>query len=59
VSGAEASVFTAVAPVSAVLLAVVILAEPVGLRQAVGVACVLLGIGFLVWRGPTHRAAAP
>jgi drug/metabolite transporter (DMT)-like permease len=57
VSGAEASVFTAVAPVSAVLLAALILAEPVGLRQAAGVACVLAAIGFLVWRGVRRTAA--
>lgn len=59
VSGSEASVFTAVAPVSAVLLAAVILAEPVGLRQVAGVTCVLLAIGFLVWRGARRRAVAP
>lgn len=59
VTGAEASVFAAVAPVSAVLLAAVVLAEPVALRQGAGIVCVLLAIGFLVWRGAPHRAAAP
>lgn len=56
VSGAEAAVFTAVAPVSAVLLAALVLGEPVSLRQAAGVACVLAAIAMLVPR--TARDAA-
>ncbi|UGX85615.1 DMT family transporter [Phyllobacterium meliloti] len=44
VSGAEASLFTAVAPVSAVLFAVILLAEPVSRNQIIGIACVLLAV---------------
>lgn len=49
VSGSEASLFTAIAPVSAVILAFVLLGEDVGLNQLLGIACVLaavLGLGF-------------
>ncbi|MBY5818020.1 DMT family transporter [Rhizobium leguminosarum] len=49
VSGTEAALFTALAPVSAVMLAFVILGEPVGLNQIAGIACVLaavLGLAF-------------
>ncbi|AHG46233.1 membrane protein [Rhizobium leguminosarum bv. trifolii CB782] len=49
VSGTEAALFTTVAPVSAVILAFLILGEPIGLNQIVGVACVLaamLGLAF-------------
>ncbi|PDT38600.1 EamA family transporter [Rhizobium sp. M10] len=49
VSGTEASLFTALAPVSAVLLAFVTLGEPVGFSQLAGIACVLaavLGLGL-------------
>ncbi|TDW31713.1 threonine/homoserine efflux transporter RhtA [Rhizobium azibense] len=49
VSGSEASLFTAIAPVSAVIFAFVLLGEPVGLHQIFGVACVLaavLGLGL-------------
>ncbi|MGO7039875.1 DMT family transporter [Rhizobium acaciae] len=49
VSGTEAALFTALAPVSAVMLAFVILGEPVGLSQIAGIACVLaaaLGLAF-------------
>ncbi|ANM11520.1 MULTISPECIES: DMT family transporter [unclassified Rhizobium] len=41
VSGTEAALFTAVAPVSAVMLAFLILGEPIGLNQVAGIACVL------------------
>ncbi len=41
VSGSEASLFTAFAPVSAVVLAVTILGEPIGAIQIAGIACVL------------------
>jgi len=43
-SGAEASLFTAVAPVSAVLLAAALLGEPVSLGQILGIGCVLLAV---------------
>lgn len=44
VSGTEASVFTAVAPVSAVLLAFVLLGEPVSINQLAGIGCVLVAV---------------
>jgi drug/metabolite transporter (DMT)-like permease len=44
VSGAEASLFTAMAPVSAVLLAVVLLGELVSVSQMIGIACVLIAV---------------
>jgi drug/metabolite transporter (DMT)-like permease len=49
VSGVEASLFTAIAPASAVLMAFVLLGEPLSLNQLVGVGCVLaavLGLGL-------------
>jgi drug/metabolite transporter (DMT)-like permease len=42
VSGAEASLFTAAAPASAVALAFVLLGEPVGLNQLLGIGSVIL-----------------
>lgn len=51
VSGTEASLFTALAPVSAVLLAFVVLAEPVGLNQIAGIACVLAAVLGLALAG--------
>jgi drug/metabolite transporter (DMT)-like permease len=44
VSGAEASLFTAMAPVSAVALAVVLLGETVSSSQIIGIACVLIAV---------------
>lgn len=44
VSGAEASLFTAVAPVSAVLFAAVVLGEPVSGNQLGGIGCVLVAV---------------
>ncbi|MBX5204748.1 DMT family transporter [Rhizobium sp. NZLR1] len=44
VSGTEAALFTALAPVSAVMLAFLILGEPVGLNQIAGIACVLAAV---------------
>ena len=44
VSGSEASLFTALAPVSAVLLAAFFLAEPVALNQIAGIGCVLVAM---------------
>lgn len=44
VTGAEASLFTAVAPVSAVLLAVALLGETVSVSQMIGIACVLVAV---------------
>lgn len=50
VSGAEASLFTALAPVSAIAFAAILLGEAVSARQLAGVACVLaavLALAFL------------
>lgn len=44
VSGTEASVFTALAPVSAVLFAFVLLGEPVSVNQLAGIGCVLVAV---------------
>jgi drug/metabolite transporter (DMT)-like permease len=49
VSGAEASLFTAFAPVSALLLAVLMLDEQVGWPQIAGVGCVLAAVIMLGW----------
>jgi len=49
VSGAEASLFTAFAPVSALLLAVLMLDEQVGWQQTAGVGCVLAAVLLLGW----------
>ncbi len=49
VSGAEASLFTAVAPVTAVLLAFVMLGEPPGLAQILGVGLVLVAVAATAW----------
>ncbi|RWY87353.1 DMT family transporter [Rhizobium leguminosarum] len=51
VSGTEAALFTAVAPVSAVMLAFIILGEPVGLSQIAGIACVLAAVLGLAFAG--------
>uniref|UniRef100_UPI003FD27D7D DMT family transporter n=1 Tax=Tistrella mobilis TaxID=171437 RepID=UPI003FD27D7D len=47
VSGAEAAPFTALAPVSAVALAALVLGETVSLPQLLGVACVLAALAAL------------
>ncbi|WP_343547307.1 DMT family transporter [Ralstonia sp.] len=44
VSGAEASLFTALAPVAAVVFAAALLGETVSTRQIGGIACVLAGV---------------
>ncbi|MBX5039943.1 DMT family transporter [Rhizobium lentis] len=54
VSGTEAALFTALAPVSAVMLAFVILGEPVGFNQIAGIACVLAAVSGLAFAG-NHR----
>lgn len=43
-SGAEAALFTALAPVSAVAFAATLLGEPVGLNQMAGIGCVLVAV---------------
>lgn len=47
VSGAESCLFTALAPVSAVLLAFGLLGEAVGRGHAIGIACVLAAVASL------------
>lgn len=47
VPGSEAALFTAVAPVSAVLLAFVVLGETVTLHQLIGIGAVLLAVASL------------
>jgi drug/metabolite transporter (DMT)-like permease len=44
VSGAEAALFTAVAPVSAVVLAAALLGEQIGQSQIIGIGCVLVAV---------------
>ncbi|MBY5736435.1 DMT family transporter [Rhizobium leguminosarum] len=51
VSGTEAALFTALAPVSAVMLAFIILGEPVGPSQIAGIACVLAAVLGLAFAG--------
>ncbi len=48
VSGAEASIFTAFAPISALLLAAALLGEQIGLAQMLGTGCVL-GAVLVLW----------
>jgi drug/metabolite transporter (DMT)-like permease len=55
VPGSEAALFTALAPVSAVLLAAGVLKEPLSAAQIAGMGCVL---GAVVVLGGTRRAAA-
>ncbi|MDR9781869.1 DMT family transporter [Rhizobium redzepovicii] len=55
VSGTEAALFTAVAPVCAVMLAFLILGEQIGLNQIAGIACVLAAVLGLACAG--SRAA--
>lgn len=49
VSGSEAATFTAVAPLTAVALAALVLGEPVGWAQALGMAAVMLAIAVITW----------
>ncbi|MDK1384083.1 DMT family transporter [Sinorhizobium sp. 8-89] len=55
VSGTEASVFTALAPVSAVFLAFAMLGEPISTNQLIGIACVLAAVLSLGFRLPNAR----
>jgi len=57
VSGAEASLFTAIAPVSAVIFAFLLLGEPVGLHQIAGIGCVLAAVLGLALNGRRRRLA--
>ncbi|MDP1978952.1 DMT family transporter [Undibacterium sp.] len=51
VSGSEAALFTALAPVSAAVLAVVVLGETISASQITGITCVLLAIGGMALLG--------
>ncbi|WP_165681630.1 DMT family transporter [Metapseudomonas otitidis] len=55
VSGGEAATFTAVAPLTAVALAAVLLGEPLGLSQGLGIGAVVLAI--LVLAAPLRSTA--
>jgi drug/metabolite transporter (DMT)-like permease len=52
VTAAEASLFTALVPVSAVALAALCLGEAIALRQIVGVGCVLAAVGATAAASP-------
>ncbi|QOT76321.1 DMT family transporter [Cupriavidus basilensis] len=56
-SGSEAALFTALAPVSAVVLAVVLLGERVSVAQVTGVGCVLLAVASLLLVRPASQGA--
>lgn len=59
VSGTEASLFTAVAPVSAVMLAVTLIGERVHLSQLFGIGCVLAAvIGMAFVPSPQHAKSS-
>ncbi|HEY0587595.1 MAG TPA: DMT family transporter [Pseudoduganella sp.] len=58
VSGMEASLFTALAPVSATLLAGTILQETVTPQQLAGMACVLAAVASLAWSAPPRAGTA-
>lgn len=59
VSGAEASLFTALAPVAAVVFAAALLGEAVSTRQIGGIACVLAGVLSLgLARAPRPASSA-
>lgn len=51
VSGAEASLFTALVPVSAVIFAAILLKEKVGITQFIGIVCVLIAVLMAGLRG--------
>ena len=55
VSGTEASLFTAVAPVSAVLFAVMLIGESVRLSQWLGIGCVLAAVIGMACVPPPRR----
>lgn len=57
VPGAEAAVFTAVAPVTAVALSVLVLGEPFGPAQGLGLAAVALAV--LILARPREREVRP
>ena len=58
VAGTEAALFTALAPVAALVLAAVCLGEPVGARQLAGIGFVLAAVGTLALLPAGRRRAA-
>ena len=60
VSGSEASLFTAVAPVSAVFMAWFALGETIAFTHVIGVGCVLVAVLSVVLMNPAPvRSASP
>ena len=55
-TGTEASLFTALAPISAVAMAFLLLGEPVGTSQLVGIGCVVVAVLSLVLVGKRNPA---
>lgn len=58
VGGTEAALFTALAPVAALVLAAVLLGEPVGMRQTAGIVLVLAAVAVLTRAREHDRAPA-
>jgi len=59
VGGTEAALFTALAPVAALLLAALLLDEPVGPRQFAGIAFVLAAVGVSAWPATRQPQVLP
>ena len=59
VGGTEAALFTAVAPVAALLLAALLLDEPVGARQLAGIVFVLAAVGVAARPAPYRAQSLP
>lgn len=57
VSGTEASIFTAFAPISALLLAAALLGEQIGFAQMLGMGCVI-GAVLILWAWGRKQGAA-
>lgn len=57
-TGTEASLFTALAPISAVAMAFLLLGEPVGASQLVGIGCVVVAVLSLVLVGKRNPAGS-
>lgn len=55
-TGTEASLFTALAPISAVAMAFLLLGEPVGASQLAGIGCVVVAVLSLVLVGKRNPA---
>lgn len=57
-TGTEASLFTALAPISAVAMAFLLLGEPVSVEQLVGIGCVVVAVLSLVLVGRRNAGRA-